>query len=127
MDLRDPIDDQTFEETNAAWLANNILLFRGQELTRPLQIAFARRFGELVISGTTASTHPDHPEFLVISNVKINGEPVGQLPEDTGEGWHSDHIFMDTPPNGSFFYAEEAPSEGGDTWFATDRRLRRST
>ena len=118
LDLRDPLDDGTFDEIHAAWLANGILLFRGQDLTRPQQIAFGRRFGELVVSGTGANVHPEHPEVLIFSNVKLDGKPVGQLPEDTGEGWHSDHIFMAKPPKGSFFYAEEAPPEGGDTWFA---------
>ena len=71
-----------------------------------------------MISGIESSTHPEHPEVLVFSNVKVDGKPGGQLLEDTSEGRHRDHIVMSKPPKGSFFFAEEAPKEGGDTWFA---------
>lgn len=118
LDLCQPIGDDTFDEINAAWLANNILLFRGQTLTRPQQIAFGRRFGDLVLSRKGANVHPEHPEVLVFSNVEVGGKQLGQRPDETGEGWHSDQIFTEKPPKGSFFYAEEAPQEGGDTLFA---------
>jgi taurine dioxygenase len=92
-------------------------MFCGQALTRPQQIAFGRRFGDLVLSGTGANVHPKNPEVLVFANVEVDGKQLGQRLDETGEGWHRDLIFTVLHPKCSFVYAEEAPPEGGDTLF----------
>ena len=55
---------------------------------------------------------------MVISNVRENGEPIGALPD--GElMFHSDSVFLDKPLMGAMLYAEELPSTGGNTLFAS--------
>ena len=118
VDVGQPVDGETFEEIYAAWLQHNILLFRGQNITIPQQIAFATQFGTLELPGAAINVHPEHPEILVFSNLRVDGKNLGKLPEEAGEGWHSDHFSLAKPSKGSLFYAEEVPPEGGDTYFA---------
>ena len=56
------------------------------------------------------------PEVNVISNVKENGRPIGQL--GAGEAaWHTDSAFVEVPPAGSILYSLEIPPSGGNTAF----------
>ena len=59
---------------------------------------------------------PGHPEILIVSNIKENGEPIGL--GDAGDYWHSDLSYKDKPSLGSLLHAQELPAEGGDTLFA---------
>ena len=59
---------------------------------------------------------PGHPEILIISNIKENGEPIGL--GDAGHFWHSDLSYVEVPSLGSMLHAQELPAEGGDTLFA---------
>ena len=43
VDISRPIDDTTFAEIRRAWVENLVIFFRGQTLTPPQQLAFARR------------------------------------------------------------------------------------
>ena len=55
---------------------------------------------------------------MVISNVRKNRKPIGALPD--GElMFHSDSLFLDKPLMGAMLYAEEIPSTGGNTMFAS--------
>jgi taurine dioxygenase len=53
---------------------------------------------------------------LIVSNIVENGQPVGL--GDAGKYWHSDLSYKELPSLGSMLYAQELPSEGGDTLFA---------
>ena len=118
VDVADDLSEQTISEIRAGWLQHNILLFRNQEMTMEQQRAFTQRFGVLTSSPTSRIRWPDHPDVLVFSNIKVDGEYIGSPPAQVGEGWHSDFFFLKEPAGGSFFYAKEAPEKGGETWFA---------
>jgi taurine dioxygenase len=58
------------------------------------------------------------PEIYIVSNVKVNGEPIGSLGD--GEAvWHTDMSYLDLPPKASMLYALEIPPTGGNTSFCT--------
>ena len=116
IDLRGPLDDETFENVHQAWLEHGILLFRGQNLEIPQQTAFVGRFGELW-NNFTRTPHPDYPEVSIFSNIKENGEYIGNPPEDGT--WHSDFFYHRDTAAGSMFYAKEVPPEKGNTHFAS--------
>ena len=118
VDVADELSDQTITEIREGWLKYNILLFRNQEMTMEQQKAFTQRFGVLTVSPNSRTRFPNHPEVLVFSNVKVDGEYIGSPPARVGEGWHSDFFYLKEPAGGSFFYAKEVPEEGGETWFA---------
>ena len=120
-DLSWPIDDSTFAELERHFHDNIVVFFRGQHLTEEQQIAFSRRFGELEIHIVKKYLLPDHPEILLISNIRDeNGEHIGLA--DAGFTWHSDTSYRRYPSRCSLLYAKEVPHRDGrplgDTVFA---------
>jgi alpha-ketoglutarate-dependent taurine dioxygenase len=110
------LDDVAFTALYGAWLDHALLIFPGQHLTRPEQIAFARRFGELEF------------EIAPISNVG----PDGAVRPDDGSddavkvlrgnmSWHCDSTYMPVQAKGAVFTAHVVPDEGGETGWADMR------
>ena len=107
-----------------AWLDHKVLLFREQSLTYQEQIAFSQVFGELEepvmhllkYSQGSGQKSSVPPEITIVSNIKENGEAIGQLGH--GEAfWHSDSNFIEEPPSGAMLHGIEIPPEGGNTCF----------
>ena len=112
----------SFREIERLFHDNIIVFFRDQLLTNEQHIAFSRRFGELEIHIVKKYLLPDHPEILLVSNIKdANGEHIGLA--DAGFTWHSDVSYRRNPSRCSLLYAKEVPHgpDGkplGDTVFA---------
>jgi len=121
VDLSKPLSDELFRKIDDAYNHHSVLVFRDQTLTPEQQIAFARRFGELEISPRTQFALPGYQEILVLSNIVVDGKPIGNA--DAGRTWHTDMSYTKTPPRGSLLYAREIPVENGrvlgDTIFAS--------
>jgi alpha-ketoglutarate-dependent taurine dioxygenase len=110
------LDDAEFAALYRTWLDHALLIFPGQHLTRPEQIAFARRFGELEF------------EIAPISNVRADGSI---RPDDGSDdavkvlrgnmGWHCDSTYMPVQAKGAVFTAHVVPDEGGETGWADMR------
>ena len=115
-DLSRPLSDDAFARIKRAHLDHCVLVFRDQHLTPAQHIAFSRRFGDLHIHMLEQYLMEDHPEILVLSNVRQGGRAIGF--EDAGRYWHSDVTYEEVPPLGSLLYGVEVPPEGGDTLFA---------
>lgn len=120
VDLHAPIDDSTVAALKDAWSQHLVLRFRGQPLTDPQLLAFTRLFGQLDPPGPNPYGKPflsEFPEINVISNVKVGGEPIGNLGD--GEAvWHCDMTYVDSPPRAAMLHALEIPPSGGDTFWA---------
>ena len=108
-------DDKQFETVHRAFISHGVIVVRDQDLTPDAQIAFGRRFGELQEHVLAKFLLPQHPEILVLSNRRENGEPIGIA--DAGRHWHSDMSYAERPPLGSMLYAHEIPPVGGETLF----------
>ena len=109
IDLKQPLDRETFEAFEAALVDNKVLVVRDQNLTTEQHVALSRRFGELEV-------HPMRPqgafpEILVLDNHKDN--PV--LSTDV---WHSDTTFRINPTKYTILRCQIMPKVGGDTLFA---------
>jgi taurine dioxygenase len=61
---------------------------------------------------------PEHPEVLKISNIFVDGEPIGLYDGDEQEEWHTDYSWKKVMSRASLLYSAVAPQEGGDTVFA---------
>ena len=73
IDLAGTVDDATFGRINHAYHAHQIIVFRDQDLSPERQIAFSRRFGDLEIHISAEFLHHDHPEILLVSNRRVDG------------------------------------------------------
>lgn len=114
--LRLPLSADEFARLHRAHLEHHVLVFRDQRITPAEQIAFSRRFGPLQIHVLRQFQLAGHPEILIVSNIKQDGQPIGL--GDAGHYWHSDLSYKQKPSLGSLLHAQELPSEGGDTLFA---------
>jgi taurine dioxygenase len=110
VDIAQPLDDAAIAEIRRAFLEHLVIFFRGQTLTPPQQLAFARRFGEPTEYPQLKGL-PECP--LVTPVVKLEHERV-----NFGGIWHSDTSYLERPPMASMLYAVEIPPFGGDTLFA---------
>jgi taurine dioxygenase len=122
IDLSRPVPSGDVEAIEGAWRERLIVVFHGQDLSDPQLIAFSRNFGELDPPGPNPYGEAflkDHPELNVISNVKQDGKPIGNLGD--GEAvWHADMTYVDVPPKAALLHALEVPppEAGGNTYFA---------
>lgn len=116
LDISRPINEADFARIHQAHLEHHVVVFRDQRASPGAQIQFSRRFGPLEIHVLHQFQLQGHPEILIISNIKENGEPIGL--GDAGVYWHSDISYKPQPSLGSLLHAQELPSEGGDTLFA---------
>ena len=116
LDISKPIGAEDFARIHKAHLDHHVLVFRNQQITPQEHIDFSRRFGPLEIHVLHQFQLKNHPEILIVSNIKENGEPIGL--GDAGVYWHSDISYKPKPSLGSLLHAQELPSEGGDTLFA---------
>jgi taurine dioxygenase len=115
------LDDRQFAALKRAWHQHQVILVRGQTLSDQDLVAFSRRFGDLdwaPVQETGRRFVEGLPEIYIVSNVKLNGEPIGSL--GAGEAvWHTDMSYLDTPPMASTLYALEVPPSGGNTSFCS--------
>lgn len=120
VDLHRPLDDEAFSRITQAWAEHLVLRFRGQRLSDPELLSLSRRFGELDPPGPNPYGKPflsEFPEVNVISNVKVDGAPIGNLGD--GEAvWHCDMTYVEQPPRAAMLHALEIPQTAGDTYWS---------
>ena len=81
VDLRH-LDEAGFSRVVQAWHDHSVVLVRDQRLSDQDLIAFSRRLGDLdlaPIQETGRRFVEGLPEIYIVSNVKVNGEPIGSL------------------------------------------------
>ena len=111
VDLSKSVDGAQFDAINHALLENEIVVFRGQDITPKQFMDFGRTFGELTVS-PFSPTHDDTPELIILDNHKDN-------PPRLTDNWHSDETFRETPPKATMLHSLITPAIGGDTMFAS--------
>jgi taurine dioxygenase len=120
VDLRQPLDQATFEAVKRALYRYEVIYFRGTELTDEDHIRFSARFGTLRRIKLD-QLHDRHPEIFVVSNVKQDGKYIGSY--DAGIFWHTDGAYLASPHAISALYAHEVPEQDGrilgDTRYAS--------
>ena len=120
VDLKE-LNESQFAALKRAWHDHQVILVRGQTLSDQDLIAFSRRFGDLdwaPVQETGRRFVEGLPEIYIVSNVTVNGQPIGSL--GAGEAvWHTDMSYLDVPPMASMLFALEVPPAGGNTWFCS--------
>ncbi len=115
------LGDAAFARLIQVWHQYSVVLIRNQRISDQELIAFSRRLGDLdwaPIQETGRRFVEGLPEIYIVSNVKVNGEPIGSLGD--GEAvWHTDMSYLEVPPKASILYSLEVPPLGGNTSFCT--------
>ena len=122
VNLREALVPDTQAEILSAWMQHKVLRFRGQQGMSTQQLVdFSKGFGELDRAPTPANKTgkpylAEFPNVTAISNIVVDGQPIGGLGAYEAE-WHTDMSYNDLTPSASILYAIEIPPSGGDTWF----------
>jgi taurine dioxygenase len=116
VDLSAPLSDAQFRELERAFYAHQVLALRGQRLTPAQFVAFARRIGPPQPHVIDQFHHPEDPNILILSNVRVNGQPTGL--QDAGSYFHTDYSYLQAPARATTLYSRVVPRVGGDTLFA---------
>jgi taurine dioxygenase len=104
------LSNSDMETVRQAYADHGVIFFRDQSLTPEDHIAFARRWGDIVVNKFfTPSENP------LIAEVRKEKEQTTNI----GGGWHTDHSYDVEPAMGSVLVARDLPEEGGDTLFAS--------
>ena len=120
VDLREPLDKETFHRIRQAALDHLVIVFPGQEIGVEDQLRFTGLFGK--VGGrnrTTPLPEGDRvpPTVMLVSNIRVDGKPIGSLPD--GEMmFHTDGAYTETPKKFTLLYAIDVPAAGGNTLFA---------
>jgi len=117
--------EAAYREVRAAFEEHSVLLFRDQDVTDNLQLAFSKRFGPL--ESPTPGTLAEATFFTVLTN--IDPATGALVPPDHKESlrakanqlWHTDSSFKQNPALASILSARVIPPSGGETEFASTR------
>lgn len=104
LDLREPLDDETFALLHDSLMAHCVLFFRGQDLSDEQHLAFAGRWGQV-------NTSPYGGGSLEHLEDGRDSRPSADL-------WHTDMAFLPEPPDVAVLSMRAAPMSGGDTLWA---------
>ena len=120
VDISRPLSEATVNAVLQAWADHLVLRFRNQNLKDEDLVAFSRYVGEPDIAPVSENGRPNderYPEVTIISNVVVNGRPIGAL--GAAESfWHTDMSYDAKPPTASLLFGIEIPPSGGDTGFS---------
>jgi taurine dioxygenase len=117
VELARGVDDATFAAIYRAFLRYQMLLFAPQELPPAVQVAFARRFGEVQIHVMNQYQPTDFPEIYKLSNLDENGKPNGKHPDKGTLAWHTDGSWRRVTGQATIIYGEVVTGSGGETHF----------
>jgi alpha-ketoglutarate-dependent taurine dioxygenase len=110
VDLREPLDEDTWREVREAFDDYLVVTFPKQPITHEQHLAFSRRFGELM---QMPQLHAAEGQDLIHA-IRRDAEDTGRV---IGENWHSDSTYMERPPAAVVMRAVTVPEFGGDTGF----------
>jgi len=119
IDLAQTLTDAQFAEIERVFYAGQVLALRAQKLTPAQFVAFARRLGPPQPHVIDQFHHPEDPNILILSNVKVNGQPTGL--QDAGSYFHTDYSYLQVPARATTLYSITVPKVGGDTLFANQQ------
>ena len=94
-----------------AFLENEFLVFRDQDIDARYQITFGRIFGDLSINPFLPNL-ADMPELIVLDNHQGN-------PPRLTDQWHGDEMFREIRPMATILRSTIMPKLGGDKTFAS--------
>ena len=117
-------DDAAYKEARAALEEHSVIVFRGQDVTNEVQLAFSRRFGPLEV--TKVGSLGAGTNLVILSTIDENGRVVAAdhrlaLRNKANQLWHTDSTFKRVPALASVLSARVIPAQGGETEYVSTR------
>jgi alpha-ketoglutarate-dependent 2,4-dichlorophenoxyacetate dioxygenase len=117
-------DDAAYAAARAAFEEHSVLVFREQEVTDEIQLAFSRRFGPPEVTKVGSQGTGSH--FVILSTIDANGKIVPPdhrlaLRSKANQLWHTDSSFKRLPALTSILSARIIPAHGGETEYVSTR------
>src|SRR6202521_2191014 len=117
-------DDAAYAAGRAAFEQHSVLVFRNQEVTDELQLAFSRRFGPPEVTKVGSQGTGSH--FVILSTIGPDGKVVPadhrlSLRNKANQLWHTDSSFKRVPALTSILSGRIIPANGGETEYVSTR------
>ncbi|MBR0757250.1 TauD/TfdA family dioxygenase [Bradyrhizobium jicamae] len=117
-------DDAAYTAVRAAFEEHSVLVFRGQDVTDDIQLAFSRRFGPPEVTKVGSMGTGSH--FVILSTFGPDGKVVAadhrqSMRAKANQLWHTDSSFKRVPALTSILSARIIPEHGGETEFVSMR------
>jgi alpha-ketoglutarate-dependent 2,4-dichlorophenoxyacetate dioxygenase len=117
-------DDAAYAAARTAFEEHSVLVFRDQDVTDELQLAFSRRFGPPEVTKVGSQGTGSH--FVILSTIGPDGKVVPadhrlSLRSKANQLWHTDSSFKRVPALTSILSARVIPERGGETEYVSTR------
>jgi alpha-ketoglutarate-dependent 2,4-dichlorophenoxyacetate dioxygenase len=117
-------DDAAFEATRALLDEHSVLVFRDQDVTDDIQLAFSRRFGPLEV--TKVGSQGAGTNLVILTTIGPDGKVAAPdsrmaLRNKANQLWHTDSTFKRVPALASVLSARIIPAQGGETEYVSTR------
>ena len=117
-------DDAAYAAVRAAFEQHSVLLFRDQDVTDDVQLAFSRRFGTPEVTKVGSQGTGTH--FVILTSIGPDGKvapPDSRLAlrNKANQLWHTNSSFKRVPALTSILSARIVPGAGGETEFVSMR------
>lgn len=120
LDLSVPMGADTASSLLKLLAQYGVLCFPKQDMDAASLKAFSGQFGTLEVNVANAFQDGDHPEVMILSNIREDGKAIGL--GDAGQGWHTDMSYSKTIAFANVLHAIKVPRRDGvplgDTEFA---------
>jgi alpha-ketoglutarate-dependent 2,4-dichlorophenoxyacetate dioxygenase len=117
-------DDAAYSAARSAFEEYSVLVFRAQQVTDEIQLAFSRRFGPPEVTKVGSQGTGSH--FVILSTIGPDGKVVPtdhrlSLRAKANQLWHTDSSFKRVPALASILSARIIPARGGETEYVSTR------
>ena len=109
--VNQPLPDETIAELRRVLLQYKVIFLHDEGLTYDTQVAFARRFGEVI----------HHPLYWGPADKPLL-QPMDSVAGARADHWHTDLTFVRQPSAFAFLRGVVIPPVGGDTIVGQYRR-----
>ena len=119
VDLSRPVDADTRQRLNRAFVESSVLVIRGQSLTAGQLLGGVQLFGDVFQQHNSRFALPECPQIHYLSNQDRYDDGTRYIP---GAGYHTDHSNDAAPPKATVLLAINLPDKGGDTQYVNMHR-----
>ncbi len=111
IDLQNPLSKADIRTILRALGQHGVLCFPRQTLDVDAFAKFGQCFGGLEINVANMFHEPNHPEVMILSNIRRDGKPIGL--GDAGQGWHTDMSYSELIALSTILHAQKVPLRDG--------------